>query len=304
MIEIRHIRAFVAVAEELHFGRAARRLHMSQPPLSQTVRQLEEQVGALLLNRTTRSVSLTPAGRAFLARVRSIPQAIEVAEQDARRAAEDGPARLAVGFTASTAHEFLPVMIRAFRAVHPDVELHMREMTSVPQLADLRSGALDVALLRPPLAGAELTWRVVQREELVVALPREHALAGRRAVRLRDLDGEPFVAFPEDASPYFAQLVGSLLRSRGVRPRIAQQAVMPTLLSFVVAGVGLALVPASAQRLAVRSLTFRPISDDTGDHRVELAAAWRTDDPSPLIVSWRRVVEGVNASREAPPLHS
>ncbi|WP_338666095.1 LysR family transcriptional regulator [Pararoseomonas sp. SCSIO 73927] len=297
---MRHIQAFMALAEELHFGRAARRLNMTQPPLSQIIRQLEHLVGTPLLSRTTRSVSLTPAGGAFLEKVRSVPEVVDLAAQAARRAAEEGPSRLSIGFTASTAYDFLPEMIRAFRAAHPGVELDLREMTSIPLLAGLRSGSLDVALVRPLLEGPDISTCVVRREELMLVLPSDHPLAARRLIGIPDLAGEPLVAFSEEASPYLSRLILSVLRSGGVQPRIVQRAVMPTLLSFVVAGIGVALVPASARRHAIQGVAFRSLSHIADDQCVELLAVWRADDQSPLVASWRRLIQTMRYPGIAP----
>ncbi|MCR0985011.1 LysR family transcriptional regulator [Roseomonas populi] len=288
---MRHLQAFMTLAEELHFGRAARRLNMTQPPLSQIIRQLEQLVGTPLLSRTTRSVSLTPAGQAFLAKIRPVPEVVDLAAQAARRAAEQGPSCLSIGFTASTAYDFLPEMIRVFRTAHPGIELDLREMTSIPLLAGLRSGSLDVALVRPLLEGPDLSSCVIQREELMLVLPSDHPLAARHLIGIPDLAGEPLVAFSEEASPYLSQLIQTVLRSGGVQPQIVQRAVMPTLLSFVVAGIGVALVPASARRHAIQGVAFRNLHALAGDQRVELLAAWRADDQSPLVASWRRLVQ-------------
>src|SRR5690349_10318065 len=151
MFELRHLHAFIAIAEELHFGRAARRLHMTQPPLSQSLRQLEAGLGTLLLRRTTRSVELTAAGKVFLARARTVLREAQDAAQAARRAASGEEGRLVIGFVPSAAFALLPRMIRAYRASYPRVGLDFIEMTTLPQSEALRRSRIDVALMRPPV---------------------------------------------------------------------------------------------------------------------------------------------------------
>src|SRR4051795_1726976 len=176
-MELRHLRSFVAVAEERHFGRAAERLHIAQPPLSQQIRRLEAELGAPLLYRTTRSVELAPAGEVLLMRAREILSAVESATEDARRAARGEFGRLAVGFTGSATYATLPVLAGALREALPGVVLDLRgELLTPAQVAGLLDGSLDLGLLRPPVRERELEVEILRREPLVAGLPEAHRL--------------------------------------------------------------------------------------------------------------------------------
>src|SRR4051795_5181142 len=189
-MELRHLRYFVAVAEELHFRRAAERLHMSQPPLSQQIRQLEEEVGAQLLLRNQHRVELTASGAAFLERAREILDAVEDAARQARRVQRGEVGRLAVGFVGSAMYSFVPELLRAFREHAPDIALRLHERGTTEQLRQLDDGRLDVGFLRTPGRWPGLSFETVLEEQVVVAMPDVHPLAQRPIVRLSDLTGE------------------------------------------------------------------------------------------------------------------
>lgn len=288
MFELRHLRAFVAIGEELHFGRAAQRLRMTQPPLSQLLKQLESQVGAQLVRRTTRHVELTPSGSLFLERARAILSAAQHAARDAARAADGHAGKLVCGFVPSAAYQFLVPMITAFRKDFPDVELQFREMTSGRQLEALRRATIDIAILRTPSVAANFDKAVVLREPLVVALPNAHPLAGRTAITLHELRAQKMVAFDPDESPYFSRRLHDLFAEDGTQPIIVQHAVLPSMLAFVAAGVGVALVPASVQSAAPAAVTFKPLR--AKHPPIELAAVWLRDNKTVLIRNWLRVV--------------
>ena len=201
MVEMRHLRYFVAVAEELHFGRAAERLHMSQPPLSQQIRHLEERLGFELFHRTKRRVELTAAGHAFLKESRRIldqlDQAIRIGEQASR--GEHG--ELAMGFVSSASYSVLPSVLRRFRRHHPGVDVILRELPAGVQIAWLVDKRIDIGLARPPIKHADLETITIHEEPLVVALPGHHSLRSARSVSLSALSAEPFVMFPRDLAP-------------------------------------------------------------------------------------------------------
>src|SRR4051795_636425 len=183
-MELRHLRYFIAVAEELHFRRAAERLHMSQPPLSQQIRQLEEEIGAQLLSRNQRKVELTAAGVAFLERAREILDSVEDAARQARRVQRGEGGRLAVGFVGSAMYSFVPELLRAFRDHAPDITLRLQELGTSEQLRQLEDGRLDVGFVRLPRARPELTFETVLEEPVVAALPDTHRLAQRSLLTL------------------------------------------------------------------------------------------------------------------------
>jgi DNA-binding transcriptional LysR family regulator len=282
-VELRHLRYFVAVAEERHFGRAAARLHIAQPPLSQQIRRFEAELGEPLLYRTTRSVELSPAGEVLLERSREILAAVDAAVDDARRAARGEYGHLAIGFTGSSTYEMLPSLAAALRQELPGVALDLRgELLTPAQVARLIDGTLDLGLLRPPVRERELSIEVLRSEPLIAVLPESHPLASSRAVPLELLAPEPFVTYPSHFRSVLHDAVEDACAAHGFKPLATHEvAETATLVSFVAAGLGVSLVPASVRHMTVRGAVYRPLARDTT--RVELAAAWRRDDDRPVI---------------------
>jgi DNA-binding transcriptional LysR family regulator len=274
-VEIRQLQAFVAVGEELHFGRAAARLHMAQSPLSQVIRRLEGDVGVPLLRRTTRRVELLPAGEVLLERARAILVATSAAGEDARAAASGEIGRLAIGFTGSMTYALLPHLTKALRARLPRVQLDLRgEMLTPAQVESLIDGTLDVALLRPPIDHPELMLERVGVEPLVAAIPADHPLAALEHVPVARLADEPFIVYPSSARSVVHDAVDATCADHGFSPLVAMEvAETSTLISFVAAGVGVALVPTSAQQMSVSGAVYRPVVGSA--HVVELAMCWR-----------------------------
>jgi DNA-binding transcriptional LysR family regulator len=281
-MELRHLRYFVAVAEERHFGRAAERLHMAQPPLSQQIRQLERELGLELLTRTTRRVDLTAAGAAYLARAREILRAVDDAGAEAARIAAGRVGRLRVGCVGSATYSLLPALARALRAELPDVEFSFQgEMLSPDQATALYDDHLDLGLMRPMPETAGLTITHVRRERLLVAVPREHRLAGRRRLRVTDLDGEGLVVHAGGGRSAMHTMVEELFESAGRGVEVVHEvAETSTLVTFVAAGLGLAVVPEPTAALAVPGLVYVPLTAASG---VDLVAATRADDENPVL---------------------
>jgi DNA-binding transcriptional LysR family regulator len=279
-VELRHLRYFVAVAEERHFGRAAARLHMAQPPLSQQIRQLEGELSLQLLRRTTRRVELTPAGEAYLVRARQILAAVSSATGEAQRVAAGLQGRLVIGCVGSATYSLLPQLVRTLREELPDVELAVQgEMLAPDQAQALVDGRIDLGLLRPPVDEESLRVRVLRSDRLIVAVPDGHRLAGRRRVRLKDLAGEDFVIHAGGGRSVMHDTVVARCRAAGFEPRIRHEvAETSTLVTFVAAGLGIAVVPAPVAELMVPGVAYRPLS---GQAAVDLAAATRTDDEAP-----------------------
>jgi len=277
-VDVRHLRSFVAVAEERHFARAAERLNIAQPPLSQQIRKMEAELGAPLFERTTRRVDLTPAGVALLPRAREILSAIEGAVDDARRAAAGELGRLAVGFTGSATYAMLPVVAGALRDAMPRLELELRgEMFTPAQVARLLDGTLDIGILRPPVRRAELSVEVVRREPLIAALPASHRLASAASVRLEQLAGDPFITYVSHFRSVLHDAVERACEAHGFVPRVAVEvSETATLVSFVAAGIGVALVPASVAHMRIVGAVYRPLANESAG--VELALAWRRDN--------------------------
>lgn len=286
--DIRQLRYFAAVAEELHFGRAARRLGMAQPPLSQAIRRLELRLGVTLLERNRRRVALTEAGRTLLAGARRL---LEDADRlaETTRAAERGQAgTLRVGFVGTAAYEAVPALVRAFRAGHPDVVIDLVELSTGEQVEGLVAGRLDAGIVRAPISHPDLALVDLGTEPLLAALPDFHPLASAPEVPLAALAGDPFVLFARENNPPFYDDVLAACRTAGFSPRVVQQArSMPTIVSLVAAGMGVALVPAAMDRVHLPGLAYRPLAG-AGVTRA-LALAWRRGDPSPLLENLRAV---------------
>src|ERR1035437_8827885 len=258
-MELRQLRYFVAVAEELHFRRAAARLHMSQPPLSQQIAQLEDELGCRLLTRTRRLVALTPAGEAVLRDAPTPLSALDRAVATARRIDPGQSGLLRINFVGSALLSIVPGIVQRFRAARPTVEIELHERSTVEQLRALSGGVIDVGLVRPPIElDAGLRAEVVMREQMIAAVPANHPLAGLRRIPLRRIAAEPLVLFPREQAPGFHDLITGRLAATGTFGQVAQYAPeMVTIIGLVAAGVGLSLVPASVARLALDGVTDR-----------------------------------------------
>ena len=282
--DLRRLRYFVAVAEELHFGRAARRLNVSQPPLSVQIRTLEREVGTPLLIRTQRRVELTEAGRVLLDDARRLLDQAEAAIIHARRAAGGTVGRLTIGFVSTVDYSILPPLVRRFRQKHPGIALKLLELTGDRQQALLQSGELDLGLSILPSPAAGLTMRPVFREPLIAAVPANHALASRRRTPLRSLASEPFIQFPRELAPRLYDLAIAACQRAGFTPHLAQEAIqMQTILGLVAAGLGVAVVPqcmSKLQRADVRYLAL-----DARGFEVETVALWHSENRAPALAA-------------------
>jgi DNA-binding transcriptional LysR family regulator len=285
-LELRQLRYFVAVAEELHFGKAALRLHMTQPPLSQTIQALEQALGAPLFERNRRGVALTAAGAALLPQARRILAQSQLLPQLVQRAAAGEVGRLALAFVSSADYSVLPPFLRAYRAAFPQVQISLQEATSDLQLDELLQGRIDAGLLIPPLpdkARLQLDYLPVLREPLVLAAPTGlAALTKKGPVALASLPALPLIIFPRAISPALHDGILSVFGAAAVTPEIGQQAIqMQTIVSLVSAGMGIALVPQSLSNLMRPGVEYRALSDATP--LVETGLAWRRDNASPVL---------------------
>jgi DNA-binding transcriptional LysR family regulator len=281
-MELRHLRYFLAVADELHFGRAAARLHIAQPPLSQQIRQLEAELGFPLFLRTQRRVRLTEAGAAFRDEARTLLERLEQAKAAAGRVARGEAGALAVGFVASATYGLLPRLYRRFRERHPGVALTLDEMSTAEQVEALRAGRIQLGLARPPVGDDALQAELLADEALVAALPARHPLAARATLPLRALAHEPFVLFPRQPRPGWIDVVQEACRTAGFRPAVAQEVLdLSTAVTLVAAGIGVSLVPASAQALRLDGVTYRALAAPTP--RSPLVAVQRPDERRPVV---------------------
>jgi DNA-binding transcriptional LysR family regulator len=289
-MELRHLRYFVAVAEELHFSRAAERVGIAQPPLSQQIKALEHEVGAPLLLRTKRSVHLTPVGEVFLAEARKTLAQSEQALQAARRAARGEVGKLAVGFVSSAVYGKFASVFGLMRRRYPDVALVLQDMTSEEQVEAMKASAIDVGLVRPPVLAAEaLAVRTILREPLMAALPAKHPLARQKRLPLKALSAEAFLLVPRPLGPGFYDRVLGLCARVGFVPRVVQEArTTQTIASLIAAGIGVSLVPASLQNLRLDGIVYRDLTD--AGATTELAVMWRPEDRSAVLAAFLNLI--------------
>jgi DNA-binding transcriptional LysR family regulator len=276
-MDLRQMRYFVAVAEELHFGRAAARLHMAQPPLSQQIRQLERDLGVDLLTRTTRRVALTQAGSAYLQRARRILADVDDAGHEARSVAAGSVGRLTVGCVGSATYSLLPTLARGLSEVLPGIDFAFRGEMLVPdQIRTLRSRDIDIALLRPPVTDTSITVQVLRREKLVVAIPDDHRLARRRKLTVGTLRDEPLIVHSSRKDSAMFLELDRLCRAAGFAPNIRHEVdETSTLVTLVAGGLGVAIVPEPVAALALGGVRFIPLAGR--DTTVELGVAHVSD---------------------------
>jgi DNA-binding transcriptional LysR family regulator len=284
-LELRQLRYFVTVAEELHFGHAATRLHMTQPPLSQAIQGLETLLGAALFLRNRRGVALTAAGAALLPEARRMLAEAAGLGDLVQRAAAGASGRLALAFVTSADYSVLPPFLRAYRAAFPAVEIILQEATSDIQLDDLLHARIDCGFLIPPLpdkARATLDYMKVLEEPLILAAPSGLFGLQDGPIRLQDLPALPLIIFPRKISPALHDAILSCFTAAGVTPVIGQEAIqMQTIVGLVSAGMGMALVPQSVSNLMRPGVEYRALAAATP--LVETGLAWRRDNASPVL---------------------
>lgn len=299
-MELRHLRYFATVAETRHFGRAAERLHMAQPALSQAIRQLEKELGASLFTRTTRHVSLTPAGEFLQAEANRVLGAVEESVRGVHRIADGRKGLVRIAFTGTAAFTQLPRIAKAVKRDLPGVALDIHaDLLTPAQSAGLVEGSLDLGILRPPVVGDGLTLRTIEIEPLVLAAPADHRLATEPVVAMADLRTEGFILFADSHSAVNDAVLRSCTEA-GFAPRREHEAPgTSSLLALVAAGLGIALVPAAVRAVPLAGVVFRDVTDSAA---VELACAWRTGDPSPLVASVLRSLESAGVFADSAPV--
>jgi DNA-binding transcriptional LysR family regulator len=291
-MEFRQLHLFVAVAEELHFGRAATRVGMAQPPFSQQIRRLEAELGVELLTRTSRRVALTGAGARLLQDARDLFARRAAAVIAVRQTAEGRLGSLRIGFAASAASGLLPEILRRYGAAWPGVELHLVEREVTEAAAALLAGELDVALMRGPFQHPGLGADVVLREPFMLVLAKTHPRAGEDRIALSSLAGEPFILFPRGAAPGLYDTITSMCVGAGFSPDVRQIAASwPSIAALVGSGLGVSIAPRSAAALHPREVVLRELTGANG--HAELALAWPDGPPSPTIRAFQGVVRDV-----------
>jgi DNA-binding transcriptional LysR family regulator len=281
-VELRHFRYFVAVAEERHFTRAATRLGIAQPPLSQQIRQLESELGVVLFDRSRSGVRLTEAGAVFLDRARRVLEAADDARTSAQGAGRGEVGRLVVGFGGSIAIDVLADAVRAHRERFPEVQLVLRELVSADQISGLVDRQIQVGLLWERTVDARLQLEVLRSEPLVAALPTGHRLASRQNLAVKDLAAEPFVLSPTGQSSSFTEVVLGACARAGFSPNVVQEASEAvTVLGLVAAGIGISLLPVSVTDVQAKGVVYHPLRTRTAT--IQLAMAWLREGASPLV---------------------
>lgn len=287
MFTLTQLVSFVAVAEELHFTRAAERLRMTQPPLSRQIQLLEHELGVQLLDRTNRSVRLTPAGRSFLNEARRILRQAESAALAARQVSAGEAGAIAIGFTAAGAYRTLGTLLDVARSATPGAELVLRELVTRDQLEAITEGSLDLGMIRPAGTGPDLDTRLALREGLLAAVPNDHPLAaGQGPLRVADFDGQEMLMYSPVEARYFHELLVSIFRAARVTPTFTQYlSQVHSLLAMANAGWGIALVPEAAAQMRFSGITFRPLepSELTEPKPVELHLVWRRNNDNPAL---------------------
>lgn len=299
-MELRHLRYFVAVAEELNFGRAAERLHIAQPPLSRQMHDLEREIGTLLFERVPRGVELTPAGAAFLPEARLTLAQAERAQRTALRAAGGETGRLRVGFVEAATHSgILPDVLSFFRMHLPAVGLSLFELDPMQQADAFRDGRIDLGILNSVPLDADRWLKVesIYKEPVVVALPKAHRLVARAKLKLSELASESFVMFPRPVDPEMFDEIIARCRGAKFSPRIVQEAVgWHTLVSLISAGVGIGFVPSSLTKFQQDGVVYRPVRDFGVE--TSLSAVWKAGDRSPVRERFVTTLRAVASSAE------
>lgn len=291
MFQLSHLRSFVAVATELHFGRAAALLNMTQPPLTRHIQLLEHEVGVQLLDRSGGAVRLTPAGAIFLREAEDILRRSQAAKLAARRAMRADAGSVSMGFIPAASFALLPQLLGAIRASLPEVHVSLREMQTDAQLEAIAADRIELGLVRPFAPRSFVESAPLLREPFVLAAPVGHPLLQAERLPLSALEGQPFIEFCRSESRYLYEIVAGRLRAEGVAPDTVQTlSHTHSILSLVDAGMGVALVPQSAWRLGYAGVRFRPIDDQVGLD-VELHLVWRRGNPHRVATTVRELLE-------------
>lgn len=289
-MELRHLRYFNAVAEELNFSRAAQRLGISQPPLSQQIRQLERELGVELFQRDSKGVRLTEAGRALWTSARRVVDDATQVQQLAERLRGGNRGQLNIGFVGSALYGQLPDLIRYARERLAEVRFVLEEVETGDQIQALSSGRIDVGILRPPITAPALRQLPIGEEPLVAVLPHDHRLAGKRSLDLAELSGEDFVLFPRPLGAALWNLVVNSCVAAGFHPTIVREVEhVHTMVGLVASGIGVTLVPRSVSRLALPGVRYLTISRPRAT--TLLGVAWHSENPAPVVRQFVSLIE-------------
>ncbi len=294
MFSRRVLRQYIVLAQELHFGRAAARLHMSQPPLSQAIARLEANLQVQLLDRNGRSVALTQAGKTFLYEAQMMLHQYDQAVLRTRTTGHGETGVVKLGFVGSVSYGLLPTLLARYRQELPGIEVLPVELTSAEQIQSLKVRSIDLAIVRTPLAGIDdFELKVIQRERMIAVLPACHPLARKRALKLQQLKDETFLVFPADRVLSLHAKTLMACHAAGFSPRIGLSAwQMPTMVGLIAAGMGVALLPEQIENMPHAGVVYRPLTDLSEFLDLEIALAWNADIQNPASVNIVRTTPG------------
>ncbi|MGL6337824.1 MAG: LysR family transcriptional regulator [Waterburya sp.] len=287
-MELRHLKYFVAVAEELHFGRAAAKVQITQPVISDQIRRLEQELGVKLFFRTKRTVELTEPGKLLLKEAKQILERVEKAVSTVQKADRGELGSLIIGYTGPAFYTLLPKIIRSFRDRYPQVELVLKEICTNEQVEALNAEDIEVGFLHPPVDG-DFEFISIMREKMVLALPENHPLATLTKVPISKLSDQPFILFPRKVGPSLYNRLFSLCQQAGFCPKVVQEVTpQPTMIGLVAAGIGVSFVSESLQNLNRPGVVYREL--DVVTPELELVAAWKKDKVSPVLQKFLQIV--------------
>ena len=293
-MELRHLRYFVTVAEELHFGKAAKRLCITQQPLSRQIKDLEEELGIKLFYRTKRTVRLTEVGAIFLAETRKTLEQAKRAVHLAKQAQQGKIGRLTIGFTGSALNIVLPTAVRQFKKLYPQIDLTLKRLQTIEQVEALDNKQIDLGLLHPPIDGDTLILETIYREQLIVALPDNHPFAKDTSVpiSLKQLVNEPFILYPRQFGSLLYDRIINLCQQADFSPNIVQEAIpQQTILGLVAAGIGISLIHSSVRTLGRSGVVFRDLIEPSPI--LETAVAWSPNATNSILPSFIKIVREV-----------
>ncbi|MGG3609755.1 LysR substrate-binding domain-containing protein [Priestia megaterium] len=290
-MELRHLKYFKTVAEELHFGKAAARLNMAQPPLSLQIRKLEEELGVSLFYRTKRHVELTKEGQVFLEKVYLLFISLDESIETVRMVSRGELGEIIIGFLASSAYDVLPTIIKQYRKQYPSIHVVLKQLTSAEQLKALQEGTIQIGIISEPIEDETLNFEIIRRESMVVALPKEHPLAFKTSsIDLIELANDPFILIGRKSNHYHYDGVINSCYEAGFSPNIVQEtAEMSTVISLVSAGIGVAIVPASIQLLLQNEVIYRDISNNK--FNTVTALVWESKNQSSIVKAFVELVK-------------
>lgn len=285
-MEYRQLKYFIAAAEELGIGRAAQRLHISQPPLTRQIQQLEEELGTPLFLRSPRGISLTQAGEVLLRDARNIRSLWEQAIERAQQAGRGKLGNMDIGIFGSGILEVIPKLLHAFRAKHPDVRVNLHQMSKKEQIEALQQRRIIAGFNRMLSPHPNISSELVTQEKIVVAVNADHPLASKPAIKLTELEGQPIILFPRGSRPSFIDKIWALCATRGFEPTVSQEVEdAPTSIALVAGGFGITLVAESATSLSLAGVVYRPL-DEEPDATVDLSCIFRSDEQSPIFLAF------------------